>query len=99
MVANKVIVRSRKAGDEKGWLWASDGRSGYTISEADTPACSVGPAISLQLKDDCKEFLSEWRIREIVRRYSDHIAFPIMLEVKPKAGDTKTKEKITRADQ
>lgn len=90
MVADKVVVRARKAGEEQGWVWASDGRSGFTVGEADEPL-PRGVAVSLHLKDDAKEFLSEWRIREIVRAYSDHIAQPIMLEVRPKAGDTKTK--------
>jgi molecular chaperone HtpG len=85
-------VQSRKAGEETTWLWASDGRQGFTVSEAPEPG-PRGTAITLHLKDDGKEFLSEWRLKEIIRRYSDHIAFPIMLEVKPKAGDTKTEPK------
>jgi molecular chaperone HtpG len=92
MVADRVVVQSRKAGEDATWLWASDGRQGFTVSEAPEPG-PRGTAISLHLKDDAKEFLSEWRLREIIRRYSDHIAFPIMLEVKPKAGDTATKPK------
>jgi len=92
MVADRVVVQSRKAGDEVTWLWASDGRQGFSVSEAHEPG-PRGTAITLHLKDDAKEFLSEWRLREIIRRYSDHIAFPILLEVKPKAGDTKTEAK------
>ncbi len=90
MVADKVIVRSRKAGDERGWLWASDGRSGFTVSEAEEPG-PRGTSVTLHLKEDAKDFLDEWKIRETVRSYSDHIAIPIILEAKPKAGDTKTK--------
>ena len=90
MVADKVIVRSRKAGDERGWLWASDGRSGFTVSEAEEPG-PRGTSVTLHLKEDAKEFLDEWKIRETVRSYSDHIAIPIILEAKPKPGDTKTK--------
>ncbi len=90
MVADKVIVRSRRAGDERGWLWASDGRSGFTVSEAEEPG-PRGTSVTLHLKADAKEFLDEWKIRETVRAYSDHIAVPIVLEAKPKAGDTRTK--------
>ena len=88
MVADKVVVQSRKAGDAQGWRWASDGRSGFTVEEADD--LPRGVAVSLHLKEDAGDFLSEWKLREIVRTYSDHIALPIMLEVVPKAGDTKT---------
>lgn len=92
MVADRVVVQSRKAGDEQTWLWASDGRQGFTITEAPEPG-PRGTAITLHLKEDAKEFLSEWKLKEIIRRYSDHIAFPILLDVKPKAGDTKTEAK------
>jgi molecular chaperone HtpG len=92
MVADRVVVQSRKAGEDTTWLWASDGRQGYTISEAPEPG-PRGTAITLHLKEDAKEFLSEWKLKEIIRRYSDHIAFPILLDVQPKAGDTKTAEK------
>lgn len=92
MVADRVAVHSRKAGEDTTWLWASDGRQGFTISEA-PEAAPRGTAVTLHLKQDAKEFLSEWKLKEIIRRYSDHIAFPIMLDVKVKAGDTKTEKK------
>jgi len=92
MVADRVVVQSRKAGEETTWLWVSDGRQGFSVSEAPEPG-PRGTAITLHLKDDAKDFLSEWKLKEIIRRYSDHIAFPILLEVKPKAGDTKTEPK------
>ena len=91
MVADNVVVTTRKAGDEQGWCWNSDGRSGYTITEA--AAENPGTSIVLKLKDDAQEFLSEYKIRDIIRRYSDHIAFPIKLELVNKAGDTKTEAK------
>jgi molecular chaperone HtpG len=89
MVADRVVVRSRKAGDEAGWLWASDGRTGYTVQEADAPT-PRGTSVTLHLKPDAKEFLDPWKIRQIVRTYSDHIGIPIVLESRPKPGDTKT---------
>ena len=88
MVADRVVVQSRKAGEETSWLWVSDGRQGFTVSEA-PEAGPRGVTVTLHLKKDAREFLSEWRLREIVRRYSDHIAFPILLQVKPEAKDGK----------
>jgi molecular chaperone HtpG len=90
MVADRVVVRSRKAGDEAGWLWASDGRTGYTVHEAAAPTPPRGTSVTLHLKPDAKEFLDPWKIRQVVRTYSDHIGIPIVLEHRPKAGDTKT---------
>jgi molecular chaperone HtpG len=98
MVADKVVVRARKAGDPQGWVWASDGRAGFTVGESDEPL-PRGVAVSLHLKDDAKEFLSEWRLRGIVKTYSDHIAQPIILEVRPKAGDSKTKREPEQINQ
>lgn len=89
MVADRVVVQSRKAGEEKGWLWASDGRMGFTVQEA-PGTLPRGTAITLHLKADAKEFLDPFKIRQIVRTYSDHIGIPIILESRPKAGDTKT---------
>ena len=89
MVADRVVVQTRKAGEEQGWLWGSDGRSGYTVQEAAGPL-PRGTSVTLHLKADAKEFLDSWKIREIVRTYSDHIGIPIIFEHRPKAGDTKT---------
>ena len=89
MVADRVVVQTRKAGEEQGWLWASDGRSGYTVQEAPGPL-PRGTSVTLHMKADAKEFLDSWKIRQIVRTYSDHIGIPIILEHRPKAGDTKT---------
>ncbi|MEO1016247.1 MAG: ATP-binding protein, partial [Pseudomonadota bacterium] len=98
MVADKVIVHSRKAGDETTWIWASDGRSGFSVSEADD-SLPRGTSVTLHFKDDAKEYLSEWQLRQIVRTYSDHIAIPIMLEVVPKPGDTKTSREVEQIMQ
>ncbi|MFO1036135.1 MAG: molecular chaperone HtpG [Geminicoccaceae bacterium] len=89
MVADQVVVQSRKAGEDKGWLWASDGRTGYTVREATDPL-PRGTSITLHMKSDATELLDPWKIRQVIRTYSDHIAIPIILEHRPKAGDTKT---------
>ncbi|MGH6905028.1 MAG: molecular chaperone HtpG, partial [Geminicoccaceae bacterium] len=85
MVASRVEVVARKAGEEHGWRWQSDGRSGFTV-EAMAEAPARGTRVILHLREDAKEFLDEWRLRQIVRDYSDHIAVPILLEGEAKAG-------------
>jgi molecular chaperone HtpG len=89
MVADRVVVQSRKAGEDVSWIWASDGRTGYTVKEAESTG-PRGTAVTLHLKGDAKEFLDGSKLRQIVRTYSDHIAIPIILETRPKPGDTKT---------
>ncbi len=83
MVADKVEVFSRRAGETSGHVWASDGLGTFTVSPADVVA--RGTRIVLHLKDDAKEFLEPWKIESVVKAYSDHIAHPIMLA---KDGDT-----------
>ena len=72
MVADKVEVFSRKAGDTQGWNWSSDGRGTFSIVAAEN--VGRGARIVLHLKDDDKEFAEPHRLRQIVRTYSDHIA-------------------------
>jgi molecular chaperone HtpG len=103
MVAGQVEVVSRKAGEEHAWRWQSDGRSGFTIEAAD--AAPRGTSVILHLRDDAKEFLDEWRLRQIVRDYSDHIAVPILLRAEAKTagaaeggeGAAKALEQINQA--
>ncbi|WP_041793967.1 molecular chaperone HtpG [Pararhodospirillum photometricum] len=77
MVAEKVEVVTRRAGEGHGWRWSSDGKGAFSISEA--PDATRGAAITLHLRDDAREFLEEHRLRTIVRTYSDHIAIPVIL--------------------
>ncbi len=98
MVADRVIVHSRKAGDQASWVWASDGRSGFSVAEAEE-TLPRGTSVTLHMKDDAKEFLSQFRLQNIVRTYSDHIALPIMLKVIPRAGDTKTKSEVEQINE
>ena len=76
MVADKVEVLSLKAGETQAHLWSSDGVSGYDISPAEKP--SAGTDITLYLKKDCKDFLEEQRIGYLVKKYSDHLSYPVM---------------------
>jgi molecular chaperone HtpG len=99
MVASEVEVVARKAGEEHGWRWRSDGRSGFTI-EAMPEAPPRGTAVTLHLREDAKEFLDEWRLRQIVRNYSDHIAVPILLQGEAKAdGEAKEGEALPKGPE
>jgi molecular chaperone HtpG len=77
MVAGRVDVVTRKAGEEKAWRWTSEGHSNYEIEEAQRD--SHGTTVVLHLNDEGKEYASSWKIRELVKKYSNHIAFPIFL--------------------
>jgi len=79
MVADKVEVTTRRAGESEAWHWVSDGKGAFEISPApaDTPR---GTQVLLHLKKDQKEFLEPTRIRRIVTSYSDHIGLPILLD-------------------
>jgi molecular chaperone HtpG len=77
MVASKVDVLTRKAGEAEAWLWSSDGKGSFTIEPAQREA--AGTTVTLHLKKDAKEFAEETRIRQIVKTYSEHISFPVKL--------------------
>ncbi|MBM93836.1 MAG: molecular chaperone HtpG [Legionellales bacterium] len=77
VVSNSVEVLTLKAGEAQGYRWTSNGVDAYEIEPCDLT--QVGTRVILHLKDDEHIFLESWRIREIVRRYSDHIALPIYL--------------------
>ena len=89
MVADKVEVLSKKAGIDQSWKWTSDGKSGYNIEKSDKK--NSGTELILQLKKDAKEFLEGTRIQFVVRKYSDHISYPVkMLEVSKKDAKEET---------
>ena len=83
MVADKVAVTSKKAGETQGWLWESDGRGTFSVSPTEDAA--RGTRIVLHLKDDATEFADPTSLRRIVRTYSDHIALPVILDPAPGA--------------
>ncbi len=95
MVASKVTVISRAFGHDEAWVWESSGADGYTISEAQKD--SVGTEIIMELKPDTEtedycEFLDEYRIVSIIKKYSDYVRYPI------KMYREKTREKERPAD-
>ncbi len=79
MVAEKVEITTRKAGEDKAWVWISDGVGGFEISEGKKD--TNGTSIKLFLKEDAKEFTDTIYLRQIIRTYSDHIDYPIVLEL------------------
>lgn len=80
IVADKVTVKSRRAGlaPEEGIVWESAGEGEFTISNE--TKVSRGTEITLHLKSDMDEFLSDWKLRNIVQKYSDHICWPIAMK-------------------
>ncbi|NBQ39291.1 MAG: molecular chaperone HtpG [Alphaproteobacteria bacterium] len=95
MVADKIEVISRKAGSTEAHIWTSTGGDGFTVEPADdtrAKAITHGTDIILHLKSDALKYLEEEEIERIVGRYSDHIQFPIMLQV-----DADTSRQINKA--
>ena len=84
MVASSITVITRKYGEDTAWKWVSDGADGYTIEE--TVRASAGTDIIMTLKSDTEEeefskWLREYEIRDLIKRYSDYIRYPIRMEV------------------
>ena len=82
MVAKKISVNSKKAGSNQSWSWSSDGKGSFEIESASKE--SVGTEIILKVDEKDKEYLEEDRIESIVKKYSDHIAQPVVMETKEK---------------
>jgi molecular chaperone HtpG len=78
MVADSVEVTTRKAGEDAAWRWVSDGKGEFTVESAEKDA--RGTTIVLKLREDQTEYLEPHRLRQIVTKYSDHIALPIVLK-------------------
>lgn len=89
MVADKVTLETRKAGDDakQAIKWESDGKGEYTIET--TSKDTAGTSITLHLREGEEEFLEEFRIKHIVSKYSDHISLPIKMASSNKTGDDK----------
>ncbi|RDU56419.1 molecular chaperone HtpG [Helicobacter sp. MIT 00-7814] len=80
MVASRVVVQSKKAGEDKAYAWVSEGKGEYEIGECVQE--DFGTQITLYLKKDEKHFASRWEIENIISKYSEHIGFPIFLHYK-----------------
>ena len=96
MVADKVEVISRKAGEEKTYKWTSDGQTGFDIEEASGAEArdSAGTTVRIYFNDEGAQYANSWRLQEIVRRYSNHIAFPIFLTYDKSEWNAEKKESI-----
>lgn len=84
MVAKKITVITKKYGEEQAYKWESEGADGYTITECDKE--SVGTEIVLEIKDDTEnesysDFLQQYRITSLIKKYSDYIRYPILMDV------------------
>lgn len=89
IVADRVTVTSRKAGETEAHVWESTGEGSYSLEPADK--ASRGTDVTLHLREDEKEFLEEHRLRHLVRKYSDHIGLPVRLKIGDKDSETLNK--------
>ena len=99
MVASQTKVTTRKAGENKLWIWSSDGESSFTIEETEDSnllASNRGTKIELTLTKESKEFLDKDRIQNIIKRYSDHISIPIYVSDGTEKKD-ETEESVNSA--
>src|SRR6202789_3237360 len=96
MVADKVEVFSRKAGEDKTVKWTSDGKTGFDIEEATgSDARSVaGTTVLIHFNEEGATYANAWRLQEIVKKYSNHIAFPIFLTYDKSEWNAEKKESI-----
>lgn len=100
MVADRVTVISRPAGaaPSDGVKWESDGQGQFSVEPHEKP--TRGTDVILHLRDDAKEFLSDWRLRDVVKRYSDYIEHPIVLQVeREKDGKKPGEEQVLNSRQ
>jgi molecular chaperone HtpG len=95
MVAETIEVISRKAGEEATWRWSSDGKEGFEIEAltGDAARDTQGSQVILHLNEEGLEYANRWSIEDIIKRYSNHVAFPIYLTYDEKEYDDKGKEK------
>ena len=93
IVADEVEVISRKAGEEAAARWHSDGQGEFTVDAAERE--QRGTTVTLHLKDAEKEFLDRFRLQSLIRKYSDHIAFPVVLEDASGDGEAETVNSAT----
>ena len=99
MVADRVTVISRTAGKpEDGVKWESEGQGEYTVEQIDKPM--RGTEVILHLREDAKEFLGVWRLKEIIKKYSDFIDHPIVIDIeKEKEGVKSVEEEVINSRQ
>src|ERR1700728_2273456 len=94
MVADKVEVVSRKAGDDRASRWVSDGKTGYDIEPAERAV--AGTTVLLHFNEEGAQYANSWRLKEIVKKYSNHIAFPIFFTYDKSEWDEAEKKSVKK---
>ena len=94
MVAKKVTVITKRAGETEGWKWVSEGKGQYTIEKADKKG--RGTDILIDLNEDGKEYLEDWKVRSIIRKFSDFVSYDILM---PKIDTRSEEEKVKDAKE
>lgn len=97
MVAEKVSLLTRRAGEEDAWKWESTGDGTYTLEEAQRPTHGTTVILELKTPDEekgIKDYTGEWTIREIVRKYSDFVAYPVRMKVERKKDEETVMEDV-----
>ncbi|MDC7219185.1 MAG: molecular chaperone HtpG [Spirochaetales bacterium] len=101
MVADKAEVITKKAGEDQAWKWTSDGKTGFSITEAEKEG--HGTDVILHLNDQGRELDSQYEIKNITKKYSNHIAFPIFLHYEKTEwegeGDDRTSKQVPTTEQ
>ncbi|MGE3171454.1 MAG: molecular chaperone HtpG [Planctomycetota bacterium] len=90
LVADTVTVVSKKAGADDAWIWQSQAKGDYEVKPGERDG--RGTDIVLHLKDDAREYLDEWAVRDVVRKYSDYVRWPIRMQVERGEGDERKTE-------
>ena len=96
MVADQVRVISKKRGGTSAFMWESDMKGGYTISDAERE--DFGTSVMIHLKDDQGEYLDRWRVNELIKKYSDFIAYPIRFKKLDLPKDEKDEDRKRREE-
>ncbi len=98
MVSSEVTVISRKAGQSEAWKWVSDGSQGYTLESGSRPDHGTTVILKLKADDDMdtySQYLDSWQIRELVKKYSDYIRYPIQMTIETQKMIESTKDQET----
>lgn len=102
MVAKKIRVVSKAEGSDQAYVWESEGADGYTIESAERD--DVGTTITLYLRDDTdddqySDYLKEWKLRDLIKKYSDYIRYPIIMNVTKQEPLSKEEKEAAEADE
>jgi molecular chaperone HtpG len=94
IVADRVDVVSRKAGQEQAWRWTSDGKTGFEIEPSSRAA--QGTSVTVHFNDDGKDYAFSWKLKDIIKKYSNHIAFPIFLTADESEWNEEEKKSVKK---